>query len=194
MDDDDFDVNSDGSQGYSNNNNRWSVKSRRQVEKRPTRRDEDDLEDDDDELFNSLRRDKDRAQNSNNNKSGFTSASKHLQHQGQNERGKGTGAEARRAPVEEEDAGQDDEEDRGPTFRTETMYGVFKEVWTEHGTKVQKEALEMSSEFLRLFTIEALHRTAGYQREQEDEELKDDETLIEIDSLEAITPQLVMDF
>jgi hypothetical protein len=59
---------------------------------------------------------------------------------------------------------------------------------------VQKEALEMSSEFLRLFTIEALHRTAGYQREQEDEELKDVETLVELDSLEAIIPQLVMDF
>lgn len=62
------------------------------------------------------------------------------------------------------------------------------------GIIVQKEALEMSSEFLRLFTIEALHRTAGYQREQEDEELKDVETLVELDSLEAITPQLVMDF
>ncbi|KAF9910780.1 hypothetical protein EC991_005497 [Linnemannia zychae] len=193
MDDDDFDLNSEGSQGYSNNNNRGSVNSRRQVERRPARQDEDDLEDEDDELFSSLHRDKDRAQYS-NNRSGFTSASKHLQQQGQNERGKGTGAEARRAPVEEEDAGQDDEEDRGPTFRTETVYGIFKEVWTENGTKVQKEALEMSSEFLRLFTIEALHRTAGYQREQEDEELKDDETLIELDSLEAITPQLVMDF
>ncbi|KAF9131213.1 hypothetical protein BGX30_013194 [Mortierella sp. GBA39] len=52
----------------------------------------------------------------------------------------------------------------------------------------------MSGEFLRLFTIEALHRTAAYQREQEDEELKDVETLVELDSLEAIAPQLVMDF
>lgn len=59
---------------------------------------------------------------------------------------------------------------------------------------VQRDALEMSSEFLRLFTIEALHRTAAYQREQEDEELKDVETLVELDSLEAIAPQLVMDF
>lgn len=58
----------------------------------------------------------------------------------------------------------------------------------------QKDAMELSAEFLRLFTIEALHRTAAYQREQEDEDLKDDETLIELDSLEAITPQLLMDF
>ncbi|KAI7820386.1 hypothetical protein BC939DRAFT_399487 [Gamsiella multidivaricata] len=57
-----------------------------------------------------------------------------------------------------------------------------------------KEALELSAEYLRLFTIEALHRTAAYQREQEDEELRNEETLIELDSLEAITPQLVMDF
>jgi len=58
----------------------------------------------------------------------------------------------------------------------------------------QKDAMELSAEFLRLFTIEALHRTAAYQREQEDEDLKDEETLIELDSLEAITPQLLMDF
>ncbi|KAK3843644.1 MAG: hypothetical protein J3R72DRAFT_507116 [Linnemannia gamsii] len=192
--DDDFEMNSDGSQGYNNNNNRGSSKSRRQVEKRPAHRNEEDFEEDDeDELFGGLPRDKDKGHNKSS--SGFTSAaSKHLQQGQQKERSRGTGVEARRAPVEEEDAGQDDEEDRGPTFRTETLYGVFKEVWTEPGTKVQKEALEMSSEFLRLFTIEALHRTAGYQREQEDEELKDDETLIELDSLEAIAPQLVMDF
>jgi hypothetical protein len=59
---------------------------------------------------------------------------------------------------------------------------------------VQKEALQLSAEYLRLFTIEALHRTAAYQREQEDEELKNEESLIELDSLEAITPQLVLDF
>ncbi|KAG0281456.1 hypothetical protein BGZ95_003491 [Linnemannia exigua] len=171
MDDDDFEMNSDGGQGYNNNNSRGSAKSRQQVEKRPAQRNEEDFEDgDDDESFGGLPRDKDKGLS--NKSSGFTSAaSKHLQ----KERSKGTGAEVRRAPVEEEDAGQDDEEDRGPTFRT-------------------REALEMSCEFLRLFTIEALHRTAGYQREQEDEELKDDETLIELDSLEAIAPQLVMDF
>ncbi|KAI8356977.1 hypothetical protein B0O80DRAFT_446267 [Mortierella sp. GBAus27b] len=61
-------------------------------------------------------------------------------------------------------------------------------------TIVQKEALQLSAEYLRLFTIEALHRTAAYQREQEDEELRNEESLIELDSLEAITPQLVLDF
>ncbi|KAF8930711.1 hypothetical protein BGZ58_008078 [Dissophora ornata] len=68
----------------------------------------------------------------------------------------------------------DDEEDEKLTFRP--------------------DALQLSAEYLRLFTIEALHRTAAYQREQEDEELKNEETLIELDSLEAITPQLIMDF
>ena len=58
----------------------------------------------------------------------------------------------------------------------------------------QKDAMQLSAEFLRLFTIEALHRTAAYQREQEDEDLRTEETLIELDSLEAITAQLVMDF
>ncbi|KAF9362793.1 hypothetical protein BGX34_005473 [Mortierella sp. NVP85] len=91
------------------------------------------------------------------------------------------------------DSGHHDDEEK-PTFRPETMGAIFKEVWREPGVKVQKEALQLSAEYLRLFTIEALHRTAAYQREQEDEELKNEESLIELDSLEAITPQLVLDF
>ncbi|KAK3825883.1 MAG: hypothetical protein J3Q66DRAFT_328831 [Benniella sp.] len=83
---------------------------------------------------------------------------------------------------------------REPDDFEETMGAIFKEVWREPGVKVQKEALQLSAEYLRLFTIEALHRTAAYQREQEDEELKNEESLIELDSLEAITPQLVLDF
>ncbi|KAF9962327.1 hypothetical protein BGZ72_007380 [Mortierella alpina] len=91
-------------------------------------------------------------------------------------------------------AGDDREEDDLPSFRPETVQAIFKGVWTDPGTKAQKDAMQLSAEFLRLFTIEALHRTAAYQREQEDEDLRTEETLIELDSLEAITAQLVMDF
>ncbi|KAF9088336.1 hypothetical protein BGX29_012209 [Mortierella sp. GBA35] len=183
--DDDFDLNySDGDQGYNE-----TEPSRGRWEKRPARAMEDDFEDDE---MQSDGRNSSHAQKQSST-TGFSSASKHLQ-KGRSTAGSGTGAEPRRAPVEDDGGDHDDVEDRGPTFRTETLHGVFKDVWTDPGTKAQKEALELSSEFLRLFTIEALHRTAGYQREQEDEELKDDETLVELDSLEAITPQLVMDF
>ncbi|KAG0046410.1 hypothetical protein BGZ83_008423 [Gryganskiella cystojenkinii] len=103
--------------------------------------------------------------------------------------GESTSASTRHA--QEDDDGEDENQ---PGFRPETMQAIFKGVWTDPGIKAQKDAMELSAEFLRLFTIEALHRTAAYQREQEDEELKDDETLIELDSLEAITPQLLMDF
>ncbi|KAF9927064.1 hypothetical protein FBU30_003526 [Linnemannia zychae] len=145
---------------------------------------EDDFEEEDELFSEALDDGRDKGSNKKQHQhSGFTLASKHLQQRAKRSgEGSGSGAKTRRAPVEEEeDAGQDDTEDRGPTFRPETLH-------------VQKEALEMSSEFLRLFTIEALHRTATYQREQEDEELKNDEILIELDSLEAIIPQLVMDF
>ncbi|KAF9544877.1 hypothetical protein EC957_011607 [Mortierella hygrophila] len=181
MDEDDFDRNSDGDRGYRNNSNE---KSRRQLEKRPARRVEDDF--DDDELFAEMRTD------------AGDKERRRTQAQGQSKKPyKGTGgsgAEARRARMEEEDDMDEDDEERGPTFRLETLHGVFKDVWTDPATRVQRDALEMSGEFLRLFTIEALHRTAAYQREQEDEELKDVETLVELDSLEAIAPQLVMDF
>ncbi|KAF9584776.1 hypothetical protein BGW38_005213 [Lunasporangiospora selenospora] len=81
-----------------------------------------------------------------------------------------------------------------PQFRAETMHAIFKQVWADPGTKAHKDALRLSAEYLRLFTIEALHRTAAYQKEQEDEELREDVVPIELDSLEAITPQLMMDF
>ncbi|KAF8929660.1 hypothetical protein BGZ47_000939 [Haplosporangium gracile] len=183
MDLDDFD-NSDGDRGYRNNNNSETSKSRRQLEKRPARRVEDDF--DDDELFAEMRID---ARDKEQRRTQAQARSK-KQPKGSG----GPGAETRRARVEEEEDADEDDEERGPTFRLETLHGVFKEVWADPTTKVQRDALEMSGEFLRLFTIEALHRTAGYQREQEDEELKDVETLVELDSLEAITPQLVMDF
>ncbi|KAI1314405.1 hypothetical protein EDD11_002192 [Mortierella claussenii] len=105
----------------------------------------------------------------------------------------GTGS-SRRAGAGSLDADEQLEDVDKPTFRPETMQAIFKGIWAEAGTKAGKEAMQLSAEYLRLFTIEALHRTAAYQREQEDEELRNDETLIELDSLEAITPQLVLDF
>lgn len=55
--------------------------------------------------------------------------------------------------------------------------------------------MKLSAEFLRLFTIEALHRAVAYQREQEEDDLlRDDEMLLDVESLEAITPQLLLDF
>ncbi|KAG0346326.1 hypothetical protein BG005_000840 [Podila minutissima] len=57
------------------------------------------------------------------------------------------------------------------------------------------DAMKLSAEFLRLFTIEALHRAVAYQREQEEDDLlRDDEMLLDVESLEAITPQLLLDF
>ncbi|CAO3573403.1 unnamed protein product [Mortierella alpina] len=97
-------------------------------------------------------------------------------------------------PSRQAAGGEDHEEDELPSFRPETVQAIFKGVWTDPGTKAQKDAMQLSAEFLRLFTVEALHRTAAYQREQEDEDLRTEETLIELDSLEAITAQLVMDF
>ncbi|KAF8985838.1 hypothetical protein BGZ46_001389 [Entomortierella lignicola] len=103
-------------------------------------------------------------------------------------RGRGGGA-AGSSRLDLENDNQQEENDK-PTFRQ----AIFKGVWTDPGTKSQKEALQLSAEYLRLFTIEALHRTVAYQREQEDDDLKNEEIMIELDSLEAVIPQLVMDF
>ncbi|KFH68494.1 hypothetical protein MVEG_05308 [Podila verticillata NRRL 6337] len=75
------------------------------------------------------------------------------------------------------------------------MHGVFKTVWSNPDTKAQKDALKLSAEFLRLFTIEALHRAVAYQREQEEDDLlREEEILLDVESLEAVTPQLLLDF
>jgi len=117
MDEDDFNVNSDGDQSY----NIETTRSRRQWEKRPVRLIEDDFEDEDafGDMVDDSRGDRATSQNKKSS-SGFSSASRHLQQQRQ----KGSGAEARRAPVDE-DADQDDVEDRGPTFRTVSVCVFF---------------------------------------------------------------------
>ncbi|KAF9208937.1 hypothetical protein CPC16_010992 [Podila verticillata] len=100
---------------------------------------------------------------------------------------------ARRFVVEEDT--EDDESDDTPRFKPETMHGVFKTVWSNPDTKAQKDALKLSAEFLRLFTIEALHRAVAYQREQEEDDLlREEEILLDVESLEAVTPQLLLDF
>ncbi|KAG0093252.1 hypothetical protein BGZ93_006554 [Podila epicladia] len=123
--------------------------------------------------------------------SGFTTASRL-------NAGKATGSAvakpgARRFVVDEDS--DEDEHDDTPVFKPETMQGIFKGVWTNPDTKAHKDAMKLSAEFLRLFTIEALHRTVAYQREQEEDDLlRDDEMLLDVESLEAITPQLLLDF
>ncbi|KAG0020060.1 hypothetical protein BGZ81_009476 [Podila clonocystis] len=90
---------------------------------------------------------------------------------------------------------EDEEHDDTPRFKPETMQGIFKGVWSNPDTKIHKDAMKLSAEFLRLFTIEALHRAVAYQREQEEDDLlRDDEMLLDVESLEAVTPQLLLDF
>ncbi|KAF9971827.1 hypothetical protein BGZ73_005138 [Actinomortierella ambigua] len=89
---------------------------------------------------------------------------------------------------------EDEDINHGPTFKPETLHAIFKQVWSDPGTKAGKDALQLSAEYLRLFTIEALHRTALLQREGESEDLRDEKLVLELDTLESVTPQLVLDF
>ncbi|KAG0238256.1 hypothetical protein BGW42_006536 [Actinomortierella wolfii] len=93
------------------------------------------------------------------------------------------------APVAVASETDEDGIDSGPTFKPETLHAIFKQVWSDPGTKAGKDALELSAEYLRLFTIEALHRATLLQREGEDEDLQGEKTVLELDSLESITPQ-----
>lgn len=75
------------------------------------------------------------------------------------------------------------------TFPTETIQAVFKNSWKESSTKANKDSIQLSCEFLRLFTTEAVHRAAAGNGRSTDNERR-----LGTESLEQILPQLLLDF
>ncbi|KAF1799744.1 hypothetical protein FB192DRAFT_1138796 [Mucor lusitanicus] len=64
---------------------------------------------------------------------------------------------------------------------------------------VNKEALQLSCEFLRLFTVEALHRASEEQDKIESSLTDESGTTtsrkeLQVEHLERILPQLLLDF
>ncbi|KAI9290301.1 centromere protein X [Umbelopsis sp. AD052] len=82
------------------------------------------------------------------------------------------------------------EEDTVLTFKNETIQNVFKAQWKDSGTKANKDAIQLSTELLRIFTVEAVHRAV-------DEANKDaggGSQTLQVEHLEKILPQLMLDF
>ncbi|CAM0136300.1 hypothetical protein VKS41_006895 [Umbelopsis sp. WA50703] len=82
------------------------------------------------------------------------------------------------------------EEDNVLTFKSETINSVFKTQWKETGTKANKDALVLSTELMRIFTVEAVHRAV-------DEANKDaggGSQTLQVEHLEKVLPQLMLDF
>ncbi|KAG2186571.1 hypothetical protein INT44_002795 [Umbelopsis vinacea] len=89
------------------------------------------------------------------------------------------------------------EEDNVLTFKNETIQNVFKAQWKDSGTKAviqrnvaNKDAIQLSTELLRIFTVEAVHRAV-------DEANKDaggGSQTLQVEHLEKILPQLMLDF
>ncbi|KAG2206193.1 hypothetical protein INT46_002969, partial [Mucor plumbeus] len=79
----------------------------------------------------------------------------------------------------------------------DTVLKVFKNSFKNENSKVNKEALQLSCEFLRLFTLEAIHRAS---KEQDDMSRLDEQDgprsrkKLEVEHLERILPQLLLDF
>ncbi|CAO3637200.1 unnamed protein product [Cunninghamella echinulata] len=65
----------------------------------------------------------------------------------------------------------------------------MKTVWKDERTKVNNQALQLSSEFFRLFTLEAIHRSADEAKQESD--LVNE---IGVEHLEKVTTQLMLDF
>jgi len=64
---------------------------------------------------------------------------------------------------------------------------IFKTVWKDGSTKANKDALHLSAEYLRLLTLEAIHRS--YEIAE-----KEGSTTLDAEHLEKIVAQLMLDF
>lgn len=79
-----------------------------------------------------------------------------------------------------------------PQFKPATIHEIFK-LELDPSTRVTAPALQLSAEYLRLFTTEALHRSAEIAN-KEIAEGKAKGGLIEVRHLEKVTPGLLLDF
>jgi len=92
-----------------------------------------------------------------------------------------------------------DNESDVPSFKHATIQEVFK-LSFDPTTRINGAALHLSAEYLRLFTIEALHRSAEVYRKEKDAAQdgsgKGGYTggLIEVRHLEKIMAGLLLDF
>ncbi|KNE60531.1 hypothetical protein AMAG_05912 [Allomyces macrogynus ATCC 38327] len=82
--------------------------------------------------------------------------------------------------------------------RPETLLEVFKGQWTDPSLKMNKEALDLAVQLTRLFTLEALHRSAAAcvtrSRRSHHNVALEGEPEIQIADLEMVLPQLLLDF
>ncbi|KAH9814326.1 hypothetical protein DFH28DRAFT_1127348 [Melampsora americana] len=102
-------------------------------------------------------------------------------------------------------------EENAPRFKKATIHEIFKQTWTadrlssleatsEPPPKINDAALHLSVEYLRLFTIELIHRAneaAGASENQGNSKGKDDtdsEYLIEVRHLQKVAPGVLLDF
>ncbi|KAI8639119.1 centromere protein X [Parasitella parasitica] len=81
----------------------------------------------------------------------------------------------------------------------DTVLSIFKSSFKNKNSKINKEALQLSCEFLRLFTIEAVHRASEEQDNLnksalEEQGSSNQRKKLELENLERILPQLLLDF
>ncbi|CAO0790845.1 unnamed protein product [Mucor circinelloides] len=80
----------------------------------------------------------------------------------------------------------------------DTVSKVFKSSFKNQNSRLNKEALQLSCEFLRLFTVEALHR-ASEEQDRIETSMSDEmgtrpRKTLQVEHLERILPQLLLDF
>ncbi|GAA6011805.1 hypothetical protein JCM10207_004250 [Rhodosporidiobolus poonsookiae] len=87
--------------------------------------------------------------------------------------------------------------DDHPQFKQATVKEVFRLV-TEPNTRISAPALHLSSEYLRLFATEAIHRASEVaQKEHDERKAAGDEApgmLLEARHLEKVLAGLLLDF
>ncbi|KAI7902369.1 centromere protein X [Cokeromyces recurvatus] len=81
------------------------------------------------------------------------------------------------------------------TFNPDTVSNVFKAAYKSDNAKANKEAIILACEFLRLFTVEAIHRASDEQDIMNTTTtVNEASNTLEVEHLERILPQLLLDF
>ncbi|KAI9281992.1 centromere protein X [Sporodiniella umbellata] len=81
-----------------------------------------------------------------------------------------------------------------PELNQSIIHNAFKAEWKNETTRANKDAIQLSSEFLRLFVVEAVHRSSEELEAMSIASQTTNKNAINVEALERILPQLLLDF
>ena len=96
--------------------------------------------------------------------------------------------------ADDSDNPDSDEEPQSTTFPTKLIARVLQETFTSPNTRISPDALAVTTEYLRIYTREAIWRAIQEKTKNDTVAGSLDTGLLEVEDLERITGPLTLDF